>query len=304
MQNALTYAWFFDQIFIVDNSEGNNSSLASQIPNAIYIANGKNLGIAKALNQGIEAALIENSKGHDYRWVMTMDQDSVWDKDLLEKYIALCIEMNAQDSTIKSFAPNIEEPKSDPPKHSTLGIWKRKIYSSITKKQYQEKKGKGFGFVDDVICSGNVLEIASWKEVGKFEEKLFLYYVDVDLCWKLREAGLKIYLFKEIPMKHNTADKVKPPRKKTFLPGYLVPKIPKVFKDGDPVRFFYIMRNSFYISKRHPDYINMKSHRRGFRDRTLGHCVFNRKAFSNIKVLIRAYRDYKQTLLPLLKDKQ
>ena len=98
MQNALSYAWYFDQIFIVDNTEGDNSSLAAQIPNAIYIPNGKNLGIAKALNQGIEAALSENTKGRDYRWGMTMDQDSAWDKEQLVQYISACIEMNGQDA--------------------------------------------------------------------------------------------------------------------------------------------------------------------------------------------------------------
>ena len=110
MQNALSYAWYFDQIFIqifiVDNTEGDNSRIASQIPNAVYIPNGKNLGIAKALNQVIKAALSENAKGRDYRWVMTMDQDSAWDHDQLEKYIRVCIKMSGEDAAIKSFSPS------------------------------------------------------------------------------------------------------------------------------------------------------------------------------------------------------
>ena len=309
MQNALSYAWYFDQIFIVDNTEGDNSSLAAQIPNAIYIPNGKNLGIAKALNQGIEAALIENTKGRDYRWVMTMDQDSAWDHDQLTQYISACIEMNGQDSAIKSFAPTTKQPSSNCQRHSTLGIWKRKLYALVTKKQYQEKKhAVDFGFMDSAMCSGNVIEIKVWEQIGKFEEELFLYRVDTDFSLRVWEAGYKIYKFRDIYMKHQLSDYAVP-FKQTFLPSYLMPTVSKGHKYGDsehndPVRFFYLVRCFLYIKKRHPSFANKKVNKKWFRNNILSHCVFNRKALRNIKVLIRAYKDYKQTLLPLIENER
>ena len=296
VQNALSYAWYFDQIIIVDNTEGNNTALAAQIPNALYIPNNKNLGVGKALNQGIEAALIENSKGREYRWVMTMDQDSAWEKEQLEKYISLCIERNEQDETVKSFSPNTRIPS-----HSTLGIWKRKIYSFIAKKQYQEKKDKGFGFVDFVRCSGNAVEIEVWQKVGRYNDVLFIDYVDNDFCWKLREAGYKIFRFDNVSMKHQTANKIKTPKRRPLIPSYLKINIPK-YANNNPSRIFYSARNCLYAMKLHPEYA--KNCKRDFYDRVIAFCVFNRAALRNIKIFIRAYKDYKQTLLPLIKVSQ
>ena len=284
MQNALSYASHFPQIFIVDNSEGDNSSLASQIPNALYLPNGKNLGIARALNQGIEAALIENGKGRDYRWVMTMDQDSAWDKEQLEKYIALCIEQSEQDEMIKSFAPT--ERNVSAVNHSTLGLWKRKLYKLITRKDYKEKVR--LGFVDRSITSGNVIEIDAWQKLGRFEEILFIDEVDHDFCYRLREASFKI-LKSEIVLRHEIQDG----GKRTFLPYD--------FSKGSPMRLFYIFRNNFFIAKKYPWAAKEFHYKANVLKLAIRNCVFDKKAFSNIKILIRAHKDYRQTLLPLIK---
>ena len=281
--NALSYAWLFDQIFIVDNTEGDNSTLASQIPNAIYIPNGKNLGIAKALNQGIEAALIENTKGRDYHWVMTMDQDSAWEKDQLTQYISLCIEMHGHDEAIKSFSPNVITVSFA--QHSTVGIWKRKLYRLITRKEYKEKFADTtkpqFGFTNVVLTSGNVIEIKAWEEVGKFDEVLFIGLVDTEFCYRLREAKYKIFKIEHIRFMHQT-NNAKP---KTFLPHY------------NPSRLYYALRNSFYVTKKHPQYHNNKS---AIKMAKL--LIFNLPtSFPALVTLIRAYKDYKQALLPLLK---
>ena len=284
VQNALSYASHFPQIFIVDNSEGDNSSLASQIPNAVYISNGKNLGIARALNQGIEAALSENSKGRDYRWVMTMDQDSAWDKEQLEKYIALCIQQSGQDEAIKSFSPIGRNVSSV--NHSTLGLWKRKLYKLITRKEYKEKMQ--LGSVDRTLTSGNVIEIEAWQKVGRFDEVLFIDEVDHDFCYRLREAGFKI-LKSEIVMQHQIQDG----GKRTFLPYD--------FSKGSPMRLFYIFRNMFFVIKKYPWAAKQFHYKANVLKLAIRNCIFDKKAFSNIKILIRAYKDYKQTLLPLIK---
>ena len=299
VDNTLSYAWLFDQIFIVDNTEDDNSHLAAQIPNAIYIPNGKNLGIAKALNQGIEAALIENTKGRDYRWVMTMDQDSAWDKEQLTQYIALCIEKSGEDAAIKSFSPSVVSPEVRY-RHSTLGVWKRKIHKIITKKNCKEKPRAlpQSGFRDAVICSGNIIDIAAWEDVGKFEEILFIDYVDIEFCYRLCENGYKIFSFCQVSMQHNTDEHG--PAKQPLFPDYIGHKM---YKNGDPVRFFYVMRNYMYFRKCHPTG-KTKTREKVFLERVLAHCVFNRKALRNIKVLIRAYKDYKETLLPLIENER
>ena len=78
----LTYASFFSKIYIIDNSDNDNSEIAKLIPNAIYIPNRSNLGIAAALNIGCAQALKDG-----FEWCMTMDQDSFFDTNEITRYI-------------------------------------------------------------------------------------------------------------------------------------------------------------------------------------------------------------------------
>lgn len=89
-----------DKVYIIDNSSNNNSSLIKIIPNAVYIPNYNNLGIAKALNQGCEAA-----KQDGFDWVLTMDQDSFFEETQLNKFISIFNDSTLSDNSIKSFAP-------------------------------------------------------------------------------------------------------------------------------------------------------------------------------------------------------
>lgn len=77
----LSYAKYV-RVYIVDNSPCDNSSLASQIPDSVYIPNLRNLGIAAAQNTGCKKALEDG-----YDWVMTMDQDSYFDSGQFEHYL-------------------------------------------------------------------------------------------------------------------------------------------------------------------------------------------------------------------------
>ncbi|MBO6101265.1 MAG: glycosyltransferase, partial [Spirochaetaceae bacterium] len=97
---VVTERSFFKHIYIVDNSDIDNRELSEKITNSIYISNGKNLGIAEALNIGCSAAYNEG-----FEYCMTMDQDSVWDVDNLRSYLDE-IDCNFSDSTAL-YAPSM-----------------------------------------------------------------------------------------------------------------------------------------------------------------------------------------------------
>ena len=67
-----------------DNSFTDNSTLAAECLNSLYIPNRSNMGIAKATNIGCQKALSDG-----FKWIMTMDQDSSWDFEELNKYLKL-----------------------------------------------------------------------------------------------------------------------------------------------------------------------------------------------------------------------
>lgn len=45
----------------------------------------------------------------------------------------------------------------------------------------------------------------AWDEVGGFDESYFLYFEDVDLCWRLRQAGWITRLDREVRVRHGHA---------------------------------------------------------------------------------------------------
>jgi GT2 family glycosyltransferase len=42
----------------------------------------------------------------------------------------------------------------------------------------------------------------AWDAVGGFDEGYFLYFDDVDLCWRLRQAGWSIVLDSDVRVQH------------------------------------------------------------------------------------------------------
>ena len=82
VSNVNSYSKFLHKVYIVDNSECDNSNIAKEIQNAVYIPLKKNTGIANALNVGCELAIKDG-----FEFCMTMDQDSVWEETELKKYI-------------------------------------------------------------------------------------------------------------------------------------------------------------------------------------------------------------------------
>ena len=83
VENIRTYTKYCEIVYAIDNSDKKNNLLEelNKIENLEYISLGENKGIAKALNVGIEKA-----KENGYKWALTMDQDSYFTENLLDKY--------------------------------------------------------------------------------------------------------------------------------------------------------------------------------------------------------------------------
>ena len=218
IQNIKTYSSHFQKVFIVDNSDTDNSTFASNISNAVYIPNNSNLGIAAALNTGCKKAL-ENG----FTWVMTMDQDSAWNNEELTAFFDLILQ--SKDSSITSFAP----------------VHRNELKSFVGDIKYQTEKKplEPLIFQQKVMTSGNIISLESWQKVNGFNESLFIDEVDHEFCYKLNHAGYKICEFQNVIMIH-TLGAVK----KTILP--------RPCKHSG-VRLFYIFRNILYIKRAFPE---------------------------------------------------
>lgn len=176
-QNILSYLPFLDKLYIVDNSinEFDLEPLAYYRSSIEYKSFGKNLGIALALNQAIYSASTEN-----FKWILTMDQDSCFNSNDFQIYLqSLFIQ---DDPSLAMITP-----------YHNVGIG-------------AANENVGLVNVKTAMTSGNLVNVEHFIQVGAFEEKLFIDYVDHEFCLRLIKNGFTIKQNNQIHLIHKLGD--------------------------------------------------------------------------------------------------
>jgi rhamnosyltransferase len=169
-----------------------------------------NNGIGYALNLGIE---IGNKLG--YKWLLTMDQDSIIDDNMINEFCKAII----HDKELSCLTPMIS------------------IFDNgSTFNNYRGDKN----FVKYAITSGNLVKLSVFEIVGFYNEKLFIDCVDFDFSLRVRSAGLSISLIKEARLYHQLGE------------AHNTPKIISWFYTShSPLRRYYMYRNWGYIFEKY-----------------------------------------------------
>ncbi|MEG0034850.1 MAG: glycosyltransferase [Bacilli bacterium] len=150
-------------VIIVDNCSANLDEvnmISSHYDKVMIVKSDTNYGIARALNTIANIAAEKN-----FKWVLTLDQDSKCAPDLIENYLPF-IDLNkvGQISCL----------------YQDINFREENIFFD------------GYREVSWCITSGALLNVNAWKDVKGFDEDLFIDAVDYDLCLSLKEHGYKI----------------------------------------------------------------------------------------------------------------
>ena len=182
--NIKTYSSIVDILYVVDNSTEPNSELVEMIGkechNATYIPLNGNLGIAKALKEGLKKA---TSSEVDY--CLTMDQDSKFPTDKMEDIKKYLIEAGDNYGIISLNAKGVDK------------------IDEFT----------GIKDVDVWITSGNFINMKNYLKTNGFNEDLFIDLVDFELCEQFHKINKKVGIIGEICLTH----KIGEPMIKRFL---------------------------------------------------------------------------------------
>lgn len=158
-------------VMIIDNgSDKKNLIQMSDFINenkVKILINESNMGIAYALNQGLNEAISRN-----FKLMLTMDQDS----NLLDGCVDKMIRVLNENNSLISVGPNFNN----------------KLVMSD--KDYFE--------VDSLITSGNLFYTTSAKSIGGFTSDLFIDGVDFDFSLSLRASQGKLAIVKDAKMNH------------------------------------------------------------------------------------------------------
>lgn len=209
------------EIFLVDNASENITeieALLTDYPKCRLIKNTKNSGIARGLNQ-----IMASARQVGYRWVLTLDDDSICDSDLVARLSLYTSLDKAGIICPLAVDDRIESVKTNP-----------------LQREYME--------VRDCITAGSLTNVSVWSETGGFDEKMFIDFVDIEYCTRIREYGYKIWRISGTYV-HQRYGNIKGSFQLFGKKFYLF--------DYSPVRVYYSVRNQIYFMKKHRSQISI-----------------------------------------------
>jgi rhamnosyltransferase len=203
-------------IIVVDNASSMDRfeylEKARQFPCLTLIENTDNEGVAAGLNQGFDKAI-----QLDFEWVITFDQDSKPEEDMVEKLWRL-LESQTESSEIAIIAPKIIDHELA---HSSRFLSRRSQFLF----ELLECNESWLENVTTVITTGALVRITAFKELGGFREDFFIDYVDTDFCLRLQRHGYKIVVACDAGLLHTFGHRKKMQRVSfTFYPTFHPPE--------------------------------------------------------------------------------
>lgn len=198
-----------DKLIVYDNFSKNRDDVIALCADkgVELVLNDKNYGVAGPLHDGVEYAL---SNGYDY--ILTLDQDSVSSDGMIDRLLDL---IKSDDKLITVAAQ---------PVMSVNGV----IVKNSNDNEY----------VDDVITSGALSDVAKMKEIGNYMPEMFIDWVDTEICFRALANGYKI-MQSVVPLIHTFGE---PERRRILWKRCIV-------TNYSPFRCYYIARNSAFCAK-------------------------------------------------------
>ena len=209
----------FQELVVVDNGSPPEALVALTAASAEFdftlIANSANVGLAAALNIGVEKAIARKS-----RWVALFDQDSTitdgFVPTMLREY-----ESNPLREKIAIVTPIHLERET--------GQWERPMFAE-----------DGSPLV--AITSGSLMPVEVFDRCGWFEEDLIIDRVDDEYCLRARSLGYTIALCRDATLHHSVGS----PKMHSFL-GLRQVKTTQ----HSAARYYYLTRNRIVMAKRY-----------------------------------------------------
>ena len=206
-------------LVIVDNGSGDEArAMLERIaadPRVSLELNAANLGVARALNLGVEQA-----RASAFDWVLLLDQDS----DLHDGMLRSLIEVHAA--------------YPEPSRVAVIGAG----FGEDTRPA--REPGAAWEDVESVITSGSLIPLAVHASVGPFRNEFFIDYVDSEYCFRARAQGYRVIRTTKSLMSHT----IGAPTRHSML------GVSKWTTNHSPDRRYYIARNDTVMLREYGGY--------------------------------------------------
>lgn len=179
----------------------------------------ENQGIAAALNAGVSIA-----KKHGYRWILTMDDDTMAEPDMVENLVCSWRRIFEQEGFPIALMGMLSVDKNTGSVEEIAGCKDR---------SFVERRG--------IITSGSLIALDAYDTLGPFREEFFIDSVDYDFCMRARRRGYRVIKLCRVGMIHSLG------RTKEFNFGWFKVKT----TNHSTIRRYYMYRNSTILAREH-----------------------------------------------------
>ena len=163
------------QIIVIDNGSSDESrAIAQSYPNVRLIAGG-NIGYGRAANRGFSEVATP--------YALLLNPDVVISPEAVEKMLT-CADA-----------------------HPDIGLLGAQMfaYDAAGKKIYErplEFDADGLSYTDWLVGAAMLIRMDALAKVGGFDERIFLFYEETDLCRRFAVAGYKLAIMRDAEAEH------------------------------------------------------------------------------------------------------
>lgn len=206
-------------LIVVDNdsTDGSQKMVEQEFPRAKLIKNSSNLGFAAAANQILKTL--------DTQYVLLLNSDT----EVCPGSLETLVNFMESHSDVGAAGPLILNPDGsvqhscrkfpsfkDATVHAFLGVF---LPSNPYSNRYKmvECDHEAEQAVDWVSGAAVCLCVRAMKEIQYFDESYYMYVEDMDLCFRLRQAGWKVYYTPQAKIYHYIGESSKQASKKMII---------------------------------------------------------------------------------------
>lgn len=205
-------------VLIFDNGSANYTdiaNLASKLKCRVSHVN-KNEGIAYGLR-----FIMDYAVQNHYDWVLSLDQDSISSKELIDKY---------------------KEHLGNPKVGALTCDIRDRNFVEISEQNFLVGE-QGVKQVQRCITSGCFMRVSAYTDTDGYDISMFIDFVDFDICYSLIRAGYKIMKIPFEGLLHEDGHGV---NISFFGKRYIM-------YHKSAWRRFYMMRNEIYLARKFPE---------------------------------------------------
>ena len=182
------------EIIVVDNNSNDNKleQYKKMFSSVKWIENKKNYGFSKACNIG------ETKSKYDL--LLFLNPDTILEKNCLEKIFQKNIDFDSKVVGIKQ----IDKKKKNTNAYgyflsfNTFNGLLRFFYRLFFRKTKKINERLNYFYPDWISGSFVIISKDKFHKIGKWDERFWMYYEDMDLCKRAKENNMKTIMLNEI----------------------------------------------------------------------------------------------------------